>query len=385
MIYEGHWHVQNEPTGLRAALILFAANGALFGIWIVRVPDIKLALALSEAQLGLVLLAAAAGAVTTFGLSARAADRWGAGRVSLFFAVAMAVSLPILSIMPSAGALAALLFVFGAAGGSMDLTMNAYATEVERRAKRSRMALLHGCWSVGMASSAAIAFLGAARLPVQVHFTAGAVLGLLAIGISGWLIISPGRQSGGSGKQSALIALPRGPQIPIAIITAIAFMTEGAGMEWGGVYIRETLGGTIEQGALALLVLSSSVMAIRLIGDPIIERIGAGRTVQISAGFVIAGTLLAGLSGNATPALIGMGLLGAGLALMAPICFSRAGQLAESGSGEAVAAVSMTGYGGILLGPVLMGLSGEAFGLDTSFALLAVGGVALALMARRVG
>ena len=377
--------MQSEPTGLRAALILFAGNGALFGVWVVRIPDIKLALGLSEAHLGLVLLAAAAGAVTTFGLSARAADHWGAGRVSLVFCVAMALILPVLALMPSALTLAATLFLFGAAGGSMDLTMNAYGTEVERRAKRSRMALLHGAWSVGMASSAGVAYLGAARLPTLTHFTIGAILGLIACAIAGWLIISPRRQPGGSGKRSALIALPRGPLIGVGIITGIAFMTEGAGMEWGGVYIRQTLGGTVEQGALALLVLSGGVMAIRLVGDTIIERIGAARAAQGCAALVIVGALITGLSVSPALALVGLALLGVGLSLMAPICFSRAGQLAESGSGEAVAAVSLTGYGGILLGPVVMGLSGEAFGLNASFALLALGGAALLLLARRKG
>lgn len=397
-ICEGRWHVHDSakgqtpvvsakgpPTGLRAALILFATNGALFGVWVVRIPDIKLALGLSEAHLGMVLLAAAAGAVTSFGLSARAADHWGAGRVTFAFAMAMALSLPLLAIMPGAVALSATLFVFGAAGGSMDLTMNAYGTEVEKRAKRSRMALLHGSWSTGMAASAGIAYAGAARLPVLTHFALGSAFGLIAFAVAWWLVVSPGRRPGGAGKRSALIALPRRPLIGVAIITGIAFMTEGAGMEWSGVYIRETLGGSVEEGALALLILSGGVMAVRLVGDVIIERIGAARAAQCCAALVIAGSLVAGLTQSPVVALAGLGLMGMGLSLMAPICFSRAGQLAESGSGEGVAAVSMVGYGGILLGPLVMGLSGEAFGLSISFTLLSIGGAALLTLALRRG
>ena len=45
----------------------------------------------------------------------------------------------------------------------------------------------------------------------------------------------------------------------------------------------------------------------------------------------------------------------------------------------------MVGYGGILLGPVVMGLSGEAFGLSISFTLLSIGGAALLALALRRG
>ena len=379
-----HVHADTGATGLRAAMILFLTNGALFGVWVVRIADIKLALGLGEGELGLVLLAAAAGAVSTFGLAARAADRFGAGRVTLCFALAMATILPFLALAPSAITLAATLFLFGAAGGSMDLVMNAYATEVEKRARRSRMALLHGCWSIGLASSAGIAALGIARLPTFAHFAGGALLGALAIALAAYLIVAAGPQPRGEGRRAPLIALPHGALIPVAAMTALAFMTEGAGMEWGGVHVRETLGGTVEQGAMALLVLAGGVMVLRLAGDPLIERLGAARALHLCAATLIVGALVAGLAPGPVIALTGLGLMGLGLSLMAPICFSRAGQLARSGSGEAVAAVSLTGYGGVLLGPVTMGLSGELLGLGTSFALLALSGVVLLVLARRV-
>ncbi|WP_316012895.1 MFS transporter [Roseobacter sp. HKCCA0434] len=375
----------SAPTGLRAALILFATNGALYGVWVVRIPDIKIALDLGEGVLGLVLLAAAVGAVVSFGLSARIADRFGAGRVAIAFCIAMALVVPCLAFAPGPVTLALGLFFLGAFGGSMDLVMNAYATEVEKRARRARMSLLHGSWSVGMAASSGAAAFGLARLDPALHFALGGTLALIAATVAAALIVDPGPQPGGAGKRAALIALPRGAMIPLAAITALAFLIEGAAMDWGGVYVREVLGGSVEQGAAALTLLSLAVMAVRLVGDPITDRLGPARAARICAAGVALGALIASLAATPAIALAGLTVLGAGLSLMAPIGFSGAGRLATSGSGEAVAAVAFMGYAGILLGPVIMGLTGELFGLPTSFAILAGGGIALFVVAGRIG
>src|SRR5437868_13132124 len=55
--------------------------------------------------------------------------------------------LPLLATSPIT--LAAILFVFGASGGAMDVSMNAHGIAVERELGRPIMSSLHGGWSVG--------------------------------------------------------------------------------------------------------------------------------------------------------------------------------------------------------------------------------------------
>src|SRR5206468_2355189 len=65
--------------------------------------------------------------------------------------------LPLLA--PSALALAALLAVFGAANGAMDVAMNGHGVAVERELGRPIMSSLHAGWSFGGFASAGLAAL----------------------------------------------------------------------------------------------------------------------------------------------------------------------------------------------------------------------------------
>src|SRR5437868_13492407 len=68
--------------------------------------------------------------------------------------------LPLLATGPIT--LAAILFVFGASGGAMDVSMNAHGVAVERELGRPIMSSLHGGWSVGGVLSAGLGGLAGA-------------------------------------------------------------------------------------------------------------------------------------------------------------------------------------------------------------------------------
>ena len=71
----------NDP-GWRAVAAAFAFNGALFGTWASRVPAFKGQFSLDAAELGLLLLALAAGAIVSFPLAGLLSDRLGPKRVT---------------------------------------------------------------------------------------------------------------------------------------------------------------------------------------------------------------------------------------------------------------------------------------------------------------
>ena len=88
--------------------------------------------------------------------------------------------LPLPLIAPNAVALGAILFVFGAANGAMDVSMNAHGVAVERELGKPIMSSLHGGWSVGGFLSAGVAAAaGAAGLDPRVL--------ALIIGVALWL------------------------------------------------------------------------------------------------------------------------------------------------------------------------------------------------------
>jgi MFS family permease len=87
-----------------------------------------------------------------------------------------------------------------------------------------------------------------------------------------------------------------------------------------------------------------------------------------------------------SPALVigGFLLVGVGLAAVAPLAFSVAGDLVPERAGSAVSVVTTLGYGGFLLGPPLVGGLAEAIGLRGALGIIAVAGVAVFALSLRL-
>ena len=87
---------------------------------------------------------------------------------------------------------------------------------------------------------------------------------------------------------------------------------------------------------------------------------------------VLAFTLLAALAPTIALAYAGFAILGLGISVVVPLSVALVGRIVPRA--ERVAAIgraSMIGYGAYLVGPSLMGLISEAFGLRVAFGMLA--------------
>jgi MFS family permease len=66
---------------------------------------------------------------------------------------------------------------------------------------------------------------------------------------------------------------------------------------------------------------------------------------------------------------IGYFLMGIGYSIVFPLVFSRAANDGQLSAGRSIAAVSVFGYGGLMLGPPLIGFLAEETSLRITFAL----------------
>jgi len=82
---------------------VFLLLGVVYASWAARIPAIRDALALDAAQLGVVLLAAGVGAVSSFPLAAWSVHRFGPRAASMASGVALLVALPCLALAPGLG------------------------------------------------------------------------------------------------------------------------------------------------------------------------------------------------------------------------------------------------------------------------------------------
>lgn len=361
---------RNVRTPWRAVAAMFVLNGALFGIWASRIPAVAEWHALSHGALGWLLLLLAGGAIVSFPLAGRLADRLGAATVTRAIAVAYVTSLLLIALAPTLPLLAAALFLFGMTHGAMDVTMNVWAAEVERHMARPVMSSFHAMFSLGAGIGAYTGYLAAAQgVDPSVHFALagiGSAALTLPLAWIGWT--SERRSDAGA----SIFALPRGTLLLVGIIAFCSSLGEGAMADWSALFILETTTATEARAALGYTAFSLAMVIVRLTGDHAIRALGPVRAAQLAGITAAIGVALAMFGGVFVTALAGFVLIGAGYAVIMPLAFSRTANDPVMSPGAALAAVSTLGYGGLLLGPPVIGFLAEASSIRAAFGVLAL-------------
>ncbi|WP_299370531.1 MFS transporter [uncultured Tateyamaria sp.] len=366
-----------------AVSAMFVLNGALYGIWASRIPAVAATHDLSKAELGWLLLLLAAGAITAFPLAGRFADTLGSAYVTLRIAMVYVVALACIAVSPSVPVLALSLFFFGVTHGAMDVTMNTWAGEAEAHIGRAVMSSFHAMFSLGAGVGAASGFAAEyASIGLAPHFIAtGMVVAVVCLWMAriGW--VSP-RQSGT--VDTPLFPLPRGPLVAVGLIAFCTSMGEGAMVDWSALLMIETTGVTAANAALGYTVFSIAMVVTRLLGDQATRLAGPVVTARVAGCVATVGAVCAVISAEFGVALVGFGLMGVGYAVIMPLAFSRAARDPHLPPGTAIASVATLGYGGLLLGPPIIGFVAHATDLRTGFAVLVILAVLIVVLARAV-
>ncbi len=372
----------------------FLLTGVLSASWASRVPAIKDGLGLSDGQFAIALLGLEGGAVIGLQVGGLVVPRTGSRRALIASLLASSGALLGPAIAPSLLMLAASLFLFAALNSVVDVAMNAQGVAVQRLMGRPVLSGMHAMHSFGGVLGAGAGAL-AARLGAEppTHFLACAVVAVVA-GLGVTPLLLPSRvdaEEDPSADESASTAGLRrwfsGWSVPIALLGALAFcftLAEGAGLNWSAIYVADSLGGTEALGAVGLGVFLGAVTLGRLVGDRLVSRfgsVGVFRVGAVVAGLGFGGALLvdAPIAG-----LIGLGLLGAGIANALPLAIAAGGNAPGETPATAAARVSTLGYLGSFVGPVLVGGLASLSSLPLALGLPALLILATAFGARTV-
>lgn len=359
----------------RATRAAFMVLGVVTAGWAPLVPYAKLRIGLDDAGLGLVLLASGGGALAAMPLAGWAAHRLGTRLTILGGGLLACALLPLLALAPGAGWLAAALALFGAGLGTLDIAMNAQAVVMEQRRGRAMMSGFHGMYSLGGLSGALCASL---LLHLGVAPATGAVL---LAGAAAVLLLSqapgmlPRAPAAGPG-----FMLPRGRLALLGAMCCVAFLSEGAVLDWAAVLLRLWRGATPAVAGLGYAAFSVTMVLGRLSGDAVLRRWPALWVLRLGAALSGCGFVLLAAVPHEAAGLAGCALIGLGAANLVPVLFSVAARLPGVAPGPAISAVATPGYLGLLLGPPLLGGVAQASSLPMALGLLALllGGVALA-------
>ncbi|MCX4759828.1 MFS transporter [Streptomyces sp. NBC_01275] len=389
---------------LRLALtVFFALDGFVFAGWVVRIPAIKEQTHASASDLGLALLGVSAGAVVTMLLTGRLCHRYGSHPVTVVCAVLLSLSVTLPPLTHSALTLGAVLLLFGAAYGGINVAFNSAAVDLVAALRRPIMPTFHAAFSLGGMIGAGLGGLVAGSLSPARHLLGLGLIGLLVTALTGPVLLRqpsprpPDQLLADAGTPTDRTRNPRTPRTPrapraprtrrlVIVFGLIALCTaygEGALADWGALHLQQDLDSSAGVAAVGYSCFALAMTVGRLTGTTLLERLGRTRTVVAGGAVASAGMLLGSLAPTLWAALLGYAITGLGLANLFPVAVERAGALAGP-SGVAIA--STLGYGGMLLGPPAIGFMADWFSLPTaltSVAALAAVAAAIGLATRR--
>ncbi|GGP25312.1 MFS transporter [Silvimonas amylolytica] len=357
----------DTPATRLATRIAFLVAGFGVACWAPLVPFAKQRLGINDGQLGLLLLCIGIGSLCSMTFTGILSARIGSRRPIMVAGLALAVMLPFLVVTSTPLTLGIALFFFGAALGSLDVAMNIHAVEVERDAKRPLMSGFHALFSVGgFIGSTCMTFLLSVHVDPHLGTLLCAAVMVIAM-LFTWPRLLKQHTSGGEGP---LFVMPHGIVLLLAVLAAVTFLAEGALLDWGALLVTDKGLLPAAQGGLAYMLFSIAMTVGRLTGDAVTARIGDRTTmfwggIVAVAGFVTVLTVPVGVV-----ALGGFILIGLGASNVVPVLFRQAGIQKVMPSGLAVAAITTTGYAGVLLGPALIGFAAKHVGLGSAFWML---------------
>ncbi|MFG3023413.1 MFS transporter [Streptomyces sp. NPDC048254] len=362
-------------TRLRVAITaLFAVDGFVFAGWVVRIPDIKHQTHASVGALGLALLGVSAGAVITMTLTGRLCRRYGSHPVTLVCATLLALSVALPPLTHSVAALGAVLLVFGAAYGGLNVAFNSAAVDLIAALGRPIMPSFHASFSLGGMIGAGLGGLVAGSLSPTRHLLALTVIGLLVTAATAPTLLRydtpvPRAERHTDAAPRRLDTRTRRMVIVFGLIALCTAYGEGAMADWGALHLRQDLDASPGLAAAGYTCFALAMTVGRASGTRLLERLGRSRTVVFGGGTAAAGMLLGSLAPWTWATLLGFAITGLGLANLFPVAVERAGALAGP---SGVATASTFGYGGMLLGPPAIGFIADWTSLSTALTSVAV-------------
>lgn len=365
-----------------AACLYFLLCGLSIATWAPMIPYVKMNLGLNEATLGLVLFVFGAGAMLTMPLGGYFINRFGSRATMLSATVLFSVMLPLLALAPNVWTLSAVLAVFGMGVGTTDVSMNAQAVAVEKRYGRPIMSFFHGLFSAG-------GIVGALLISVLLSrgialWACAATVALLMIAAALWQFRRLLPHADDDKVDGSPFALPRGPVLLVGALCFISFLAEGAVTDWSAVFLRDVRGMTPAKAGLGYALFSMTMTVGRLTGDAVAHRLGPVSTMRYGALLAAFGYFLSVGVPHAWATLLGMFLVGLGLANVVPMLFSATGRLKDPPPAISIPAITTMGYAGLLAGPALIGVIGQATHLSVALTGVGVSMVFVSACARVV-
>jgi MFS family permease len=347
----------------------FTTQGFVFISLTTRLPAFSDRWSLSEVELSLLLLALVLLAGVGTLLAERLAPRVGSAALLRASLVGIAVTVPAATLAPSVAVFAAAVAGYGVTLGVVDAAINMQAVALEHGYARPILPSFHGSWTLGGLVGSALT-LATADLDLR-------WMALLAV-VPLAALAAPYLPHERAGAPSADIAVPWRPILLVGAALVLFYMVDTAAFTWGPTYLDRAVDAPSDLVALATFPYLLASGTVRLAGDDLVRRHGPVRALRAGALVACVGLAVVVFAPSWPVAVVGFLVMGAGVAVVAPLSFSAAARIAGGDTVDAgerrarvdavIARFNQFNYVGALLGAVMTGLVG-AGSLRVGFAV----------------
>lgn len=367
--------------------MVFALNAVGLAVWFPRIPDVKAALGLDVLTLAFCLFAMPAGTMLGFLVVSRIIARIGTRMTCVWGGSGFLIVFILPALAGSATALGVALFVCGLTIATIEVSMNAKASQTERVLGRRIMTRCHAFWSLGTVAGgllgglfgqAGISFL-TQQLLLQPLFAAATVYFALRL-----VADDPEPDTAPEAKAERGLFLPPAGLLLLCLVPIGALLTEGAMLEWSALLMREDKGASPFFTGVTFAVFALGMAAARLSGDGLAERFGAHRVIVASGLMMGTGIAAFGLAPSLWMSPPAAALVGAGCGNIYPLTMSMVGRMPALRPERNVATLALVAFTAFLVGPPAIGAMAHGVGLPVALAALAPLGIVPLLMLRRL-
>jgi fucose permease len=364
----------NVRRATRSVYIVFVLSGVTISSLLSRVPQIRDALHLSPARLGLLLLSTAVGSLISLPLSGAVVQRVGAARTVSVMVIVAALGLGLAAVGTELGTglVAIGLFLLGFGAGQWDVAQNVEGAAVEQQLGRSIMSRFHAAFSLGTVTGAlGGAAMNALHVKPAVHLSVIAICMAVIgqVGARGFLAVESKHIETGA-QRSPWSAWTERRTLLIGLFVLCSAFAEGTGNDWLGVAAIDGYRASAAVGSFVYVAFVAAMTLGRWFGPSVLDRYGRVPVMRAGALCSMIGVLVVVFGPNLGTALLGILMWGLGTALGFPTGMSAAADEPALAANR-VSAVATIGYAAFLAGPSLIGVIGDHTGVRRALVLTA--------------
>jgi MFS family permease len=361
-----------------AVSVLFFANGAVYGNWLPRLPEIKDRLGVDNSGLAVALLGGGLGGIVGSLAVGRIMSRYGSRWLVTRSLLLLPACMSLIAFVGEPWMLLAVLAVIGVTDVIADVAMNAQGVIAQEQLRRSIMNRLHGLWSLGFATGTLVGSV-CAGLDVDLRVQVVSVAAVLVVlsRVAGRHLESTDPRH----DQSGDAAPPRRHLGVVAVALAVAgagaIALEGAPNEWASLLMRDDFGLGSWAG-FGTVAFGSGMLIGRFSGDHVQDRLGFDRMFRYATMLIVLGFVAAVVSDIVALGLLGLFVSGLGQSVIFPRLYLVAARIPGLSAGAGLGALMVGLRIGGMATTLSMGAIADATNLRVAFAV--VGVVALTML-----